>query len=240
MTSGSIAIFIAGGAFFFSVFPVFASTLGDDIDVTGKLTVGTNLGIGTLSPNAPLTINANTGPIPTVPLGTLMHLTGANSTPNRFLFDTFNNASVMGFRRANGTGATPTVVTADNQMGLIAFGGYDGAVFGGGYVQIIGSAAETWSTSAHGSYLSFSTTLRGAGGAIGERVRITDAGFVGIGTTIPTGKLDVNDNRIRIENPKTPVSAGDACNRGEIAWDTNYIYTCIAANTWKRAALSAW
>lgn len=29
-------------------------------------------------------------------------------------------------------------------------------------------------------------------------------------------------------------------NAGEICWDSNYVYVCVAANTWRRAALSAW
>ena len=27
---------------------------------------------------------------------------------------------------------------------------------------------------------------------------------------------------------------------GDICWDSNYVYICVATNTWKRAALSSW
>ena len=48
-------------------------------------------------------------------------------------------------------------------------------------------AAETFSASACGTYLVFGTTATGAntGGGGTERMRITSAGNVGIGTTSP-------------------------------------------------------
>lgn len=39
---------------------------------------------------------------------------------------------------------------------------------------------------------------------------------------------------------KTPASAGAAGIAGEWAWDADYIYICIATNTWKRVAVSTW
>ena len=41
-------------------------------------------------------------------------------------------------------------------------------------------------------------------------------------------------------NAKTPSSASDTGTEGEISWDTNYIYVCVATDTWKRVALSTW
>ncbi len=37
----------------------------------------------------------------------------------------------------------------------------------------------------------------------------------------------------------TPASSTATCTAGERAWDASYEYRCVAANTWKRAALSA-
>ena len=65
-------------------------------------------------------------------------------------------------------------------------------------------------------------------------------GRVGIATNDPTVRLDVNDDRIRIRNPRTPATSTSFGNQGEIAWDDNYIYVCVAQNTWKRAPLSTW
>jgi hypothetical protein len=47
-------------------------------------------------------------------------------------------------------------------------------------------------------------------------------------------------NSITIENTKTPVSATDTGKKGQICYDTNYVYVCVADNTWKRSALTTW
>lgn len=37
-----------------------------------------------------------------------------------------------------------------------------------------------------------------------------------------------------------PTTSSDTCTAGVIAEDSSYFYVCVATNTWKRAALSAW
>lgn len=59
--------------------------------------------------------------------------------------------------------------------------------------------------------------------------------------TVPsTSSLDVAGNRVRVRTSKTPASATDTGNQGEICWDSDYLYVCTSANVWKRAALSTW
>jgi hypothetical protein len=69
-------------------------------------------------------------------------------------------------------------------------------------------------------------------------------GSVGIGTMSPNISdgvgLHVTGKIIRIETSKTPASATATGNTGEICWDANYVYVCVAPNTWKRAALTSW
>lgn len=38
----------------------------------------------------------------------------------------------------------------------------------------------------------------------------------------------------------TPASANDTGRQGTIVWDNNFIYICIAENSWKRVAIAAW
>jgi len=69
---------------------------------------------------------------------------------------------------------------------------------------------------------------------------ITASEKVGIGCTDPQIKLDVSDNSIRIRTAKTPASRSAPGFKGQIAWDTYYLYVCTATNTWKRIALYSW
>lgn len=39
---------------------------------------------------------------------------------------------------------------------------------------------------------------------------------------------------------QTPASAAAAGAAGTIAWDADYIYVCVATNTWKRVAIATW
>lgn len=63
---------------------------------------------------------------------------------------------------------------------------------------------------------------------------------LGIGTTSPTNKIDVNSDSLRLRTAKTPASATASGSAGEVCWDANYVYVCVATNTWKRAAISSW
>lgn len=37
-----------------------------------------------------------------------------------------------------------------------------------------------------------------------------------------------------------PAATGSTGTVGQIAADANYLYVCVAANTWKRVAIAAW
>lgn len=43
-----------------------------------------------------------------------------------------------------------------------------------------------------------------------------------------------------LTSPTVPASAGAAGTTGTISWDANYIYVCVATNTWKRVAIATW
>lgn len=63
---------------------------------------------------------------------------------------------------------------------------------------------------------------------------------VGLGVNNPTKKLDINGNSIRLRQTKTPNSSSSEGERGEICYDEDFIYVCVAENEWKRVALETW
>jgi len=65
-------------------------------------------------------------------------------------------------------------------------------------------------------------------------------GNVGIGTDEPDTKLDVNGDKLRIREKHTPKSSTEPCSQGQMAWDDQYVYVCVAQDNWKRTELSSW
>lgn len=58
---------------------------------------------------------------------------------------------------------------------------------------------------------------------------------------VPDGyNVWINPNGDAVNVVDAPASATATGTIGQTAYDTNYFYVCIATNTWKRVALSAW
>lgn len=83
----------------------------------------------------------------------------------------------------------------------------------------------------------------------------------GLGDSLLTGAIKVNSNFLEIYNylgngndlgvggdisaevtleGAAPASATSTGTAGDIRYDADYIYVCIATNTWKRVAISTW
>jgi len=59
--------------------------------------------------------------------------------------------------------------------------------------------------------------------------------------SVLSGDLTVGGNgKFFISKPETPSSSTDECAVGQMAWDKDFIYICVATNTWKRSAVSTW
>lgn len=54
------------------------------------------------------------------------------------------------------------------------------------------------------------------------------------------GNIELTGNMLGLNTAKTPASASAAGVAGSICWDTNYVYVCVATNTWKRVAIATW
>lgn len=121
-------------------------------------------------------------------------IVGTNTDPNQgFYNNRYGGASAPAFitQQARGTEASPSATQTSD--GLFFFGsrGYGDSQFSVASVGAIGmAAASTFTNASNPTYIYFSTTPVGST-ARAERVRIDPNGYVGIGTTGPTQRLEV-------------------------------------------------
>ena len=166
-----------------------AGTLGDS-GITE--TAGGFVGIGTTTPGSKLVVSANTATLP--PASGVARFADADGGQTAVFADAFSNNAIFNVRRANGTAANPSALQANQLIGVIGASGYGASAYMGTRARVAFWASEMWTNSANGTYVTFNTTANGTatpGGS--ERVRIDNAGNVGIGMTPdPNIKLDVN------------------------------------------------
>jgi hypothetical protein len=145
-----------------------------------------NIGIGTTTPSCTLQIQSQS----TTPAGYPSFLLTGSQNAERIYIESTSGDAVFRAAEAGGTVAAPTPNLQGSALGYFQTGGYDGSVWTRA-TWMQGIASETWSTTAHGADLVLSTTPNGST-SIAERMRISNNGNVGIGTTNPTYPLSVN------------------------------------------------
>lgn len=161
------------------------------------LTAGGNLGLGSTTPDSPLTITNNLTSFSTPPLGTSIHFvqSGANA---RMVGDTYNGG-VVGTnyqgRKAQGTNLAPLPPNANDSLVLIGGDGYGKTKFhDASIVAVVGKAESApFTDTSAATYLGFFTTPTTTVSSL-ERMRISSVGDVGIGTTSPFANLSIQAN----------------------------------------------
>jgi hypothetical protein len=94
-----------------------------------------------------------------------------------------------------------------------------------------------------GALLSAVTTNVGSGTeAFNLQVLLMAAGSAAtaVATFNSNGNFGVTGNTINIPVIRTPASALAPGTKGDICWDTSYIYVCVATDTWERVAIATW
>jgi hypothetical protein len=94
------------------------------------------------------------------------------------------------------------------------------------------------------TFYSFSPSGQLTIGALGygyilESTSTTTGNFVAPGG-IGIGGNGTFGGYLRMVNSAPPATSGASGLVGQLAWDSSYFYVCVAANTWKRIALSTW
>jgi hypothetical protein len=142
-------------------------------DYTGTLIAG-NVGIGTTGPVAKLTI-----------------VDQNNALWSAYEYNDGDGVNMRNYR-ARGTIASPSAILANDRLAAVLAGGYTSAgAFSAPMAGMNIYAAENFTGTAQGTYLSFVNSANGTATAQVERMRIDQNGNVGIGTTSPASKLTV-------------------------------------------------
>jgi hypothetical protein len=116
----------------------------------------------------------------------------------------------INFRSTKGTAASPVIVDNGDQLGSIAFYGYDGTDSNHQFASITAFVDGTPGNNDCPGRLVFSTTADGASSPT-ERMRITSAGLVGIGTSAPADLLHLGgatNKQLRIDSSSSPSYVG--------------------------------
>lgn len=145
--------------------------------ILGSNTVPLNVGVGTTTPFTKLQITSeNVGGSRGVAI--LQH----DNDPT--------NASRIVLAKSRGTEAAQTAVLANDAIGKVTFNAHNGTTYIGAAAIQAGTTVDHTAVNAS-AYIDFITTPVGSILSF-TRMRISEDGNVGIGTTLPTSKLHVN------------------------------------------------
>jgi hypothetical protein len=212
---------------------------------------GTNLGVGTASPDSFVTINKNAiTPSVNLSTGTNLHLLGLDGANSRIQIDSFGSTGTSGitFQRALGTAASKSAIVANSTLGFINVNGYGATGYLGNLATISIQSDEAFTDTSTGTRIIFGTSTNGSAGQ-SEKMRLDNAGNLGIGTSSPTAKLTINSfvnisgpiasfkqsaetsafNGLALQRSANDTTLGLAFNSSADAWQLSSSYSSTGA-----------
>ena len=188
------------------------------INTTQQWSIGTNV---TPATNAVLTVGKNAAASRNATLTPLLHMVSADSTQSVAIIDGFGGAGKQPFivtRNANGTGASPTAILANDQIGFFGMVGATGAGTyaaengAAGGVFFGGVATENWSLTNQGAKINIYTTPNTTAAiALAATVHASGCLAVGVTTDCLTGGIIALK---AVQTGTTTVGALPACGAG--------------------------
>lgn len=143
--------------------------------------------------------------------------------------------NVTGNLTGNVTGDVTGNVTGNiTSTGASSFTNADinGGAIDGTVIGAASAAAGTFTNITASGTSTLTTVDINAGDIDGTNIGTSTPGAGTFSALVTTG------DHVRIDTSQTPASSSASGTAGEIAWDSNYIYVCVATNSWKRVALS--
>ena len=193
--------------------------------------------------------NSGNGPTPAIQIeatnsSAIMSIVAA-STADSHRAGTIN----LGRHRNTTVGETPTVVNNGDTLGAVCFSGGDGSDMLSVAAHIRGLVDGEPGDNDMPGALSFSTTPDGSSSPYNqERMRITSAGKVGIGTNNPNEMLDITNSgtgsQIQLRDSSTGGAAGDGFRvgyngSGAQCWNFEPTYFRIATSNTERVRVTS-
>ncbi|MGO9547289.1 MAG: beta strand repeat-containing protein [Rhodomicrobium sp.] len=181
---------------------IFGTTAAGTWSEKMRITSAGNVGIGATSPGALFDVNGSAiiGGNTEYTLGNQTNILQLNSIgtsaagPQVAITGWGNQTGYGGnfkvYHSRGGAIGTQGALQAGDELGVFDFGGSDGTSMVD-TAFIFGMAGSTWTTANHESYLSFRVTPNGSTGAA-EQMRLTGAGYLGIGTPSPQTLFNLN------------------------------------------------
>ncbi len=124
-------------------------------------------------------------------------------------------------RQSSGTSVAPTATASGLGLATFAGRGHSGTSFTGNRASIDMNADQLFTATAQGTRITFNTTLNGTTSNL-ERMRIDNTGKVGIGSTDPLGKLQINhDTDANDDFPHIRVRQLDDSNFGRLRFENS-------------------
>lgn len=138
------------------------------------------------------------------------------------------------FFKSRGNAAAPTIVSTNDNIGLLSFGAYDGAkAVESARISVLVSG--TPATDKVAGVITLSTTPDTTNAVPNERMRIDSAGNVGIGTTSPTYQLQLGtDSAAKPSTTAWTVSSDERLKENIEAADLDICYDAVKSIPLKR------
>lgn len=169
------------------------------------------------------------------------NLTGQNNTGvgHASLYSgtgSFNTA--LGYQSLNNTTGSNNVGVGTNALFNMVSGNHSVAVGYSAGLSMTSGNFNTFIGYTAGSNASQLTSAQNSM-ALGNASYTTKSNQIVLGNTLITEVLTSGQYNVRALHT-APLSAVDTGTTGEVRYTDDYIYICIATNTWKRAALVSW